>query len=117
MCEHKSCRDCQTAENGIKADYKVIVAKPFKWFVPASDKDRDMWGRTMYAEVFYCCCSGRWTGSFRISGTGWTVRLMKVFAPLKEVGCHGCCSILPVFAKETEKEGKRNKDRDTEKQT
>ena len=39
MCEHKSCRDCQTAENGIKADYKVIVAKPFKWFVPASDKD------------------------------------------------------------------------------
>ena len=63
----------------------------------------------MYAEVFCCCCSGRWTGSFRISGTGWTVHLMKVFAPLKEVGCHGCCSVLPVFAKETEKEEKGTK--------
>ena len=47
------------------------------------------------------CRSRRWIGSFRLSGTGWNVRLMMGFVSLKRLECCGGCSLLPAFAKES----------------
>ena len=44
------------------------------------------------------CCRSRWcTGSFRLSGTGWNVRLMMAFASLKELRCCDCCCCRSLY--------------------